>query len=185
MAHQGPDKVFTLILRSTDRLGKNGLAGSTPANYTLDLPGVLDFNSMAKATYYAVYLDSFSVEAYYRTANTTARRALQPVEVLSGYTPLFSGYYQLCFDFVTPYKRISSGGDNSSSFIIDTDAGLVNIVSNQKFDRPIIISSTSLGNTLNVRILDDQGVQITPVLHPVTGARHLDHIIKLSIVPIY
>ena len=180
---------ITLILRSNDRLNK---ASTNPASYALDLAGSLTgFNSFVARAHesdlFALYLDCVQVQAYNNVATSTLhRRTLLPVETYNGQTAGTTGFYQLCMDFNTPNKRVS-GGAGDAVFFITTDATNHTDLNTELTHRnPVIIAKSSLQNILNVRILDDQDMLITPVLKPTAGNStvYLEHLIKLTIKPL-
>ena len=178
---------ITLILRSKDRLNK---ASTNPASYALDLAGALTgFNSFVARAHesdlFALYLDCVQVQAYNSVA-VTRRRTFIPLEAYNGQTAASTGFYQLCMDFNTPNKRVS-GGPGDAMFFITTDAvNHTDLNTELTHHNPIVVAKSSLQNILNVRILDDQDMQITPVLKPVAGnsTTYLEHVIKLTIKPI-
>ena len=178
---------ITLILRSKDRLNK---ASTTPASYALDLAGALTgFNSFVARAHesdlFALYLDCVQVQAYNSLA-ITRRRSFIPLETYNGQTAASTGFYQLCMDFNTPNKRVSGGADDSMFFVTTDATNHTDLNTELTHRNPVIIAKSSLQNILNVRILDDQDMLITPVLKPTAGNStvYLEHLIKLTIKPL-
>ena len=185
---------ITLILRSKDRLNK---ASTTPASYALDLAGALTgFNSFVaranESDLFALYLDCVNIQAYNNAATSTLhRRSLIPIEAYNGQTAATTGFYQLCMDFNTPNKRMSGGSSDAMFYLTSDVANHTDLNTELTHRNPIVVAKSSLTNILNVRILDDNDAQITPVLKPVAGNTtastppiYLEHTIKLTIKPI-
>ena len=179
---------ITLILRSKDRLNK---ASTTPASYALDLAGALTgFNSFVARAHesdlFALYLDCVQVQAYNSVA-VTRRRTFIPLETTTyGQTAASTGFYQLCMDFNTPNKRVSGGAGDAMFFVTSDATNHTDLNTELTHRNPVIIAKSSLQNILNVRILDDQDLLITPVLKPTAGNTtvYLEHLIKLTIKPL-